>query len=69
MDTLLWTPSCQKHTMEEKENICNKWFWFNWISSCRRMQKKFFHIYYSGQNLTQMDQRPQHKTRYTEPDR
>ena len=28
---------CQKYTME-KENIFNKWCWYNWMSVCRKMK-------------------------------
>jgi hypothetical protein len=46
-----------------KTIIFNKWCWFNWRSTCRRM--KIF--LYKAQ--VQVDQGPPHNTRYTKSNR
>ena len=52
----------------KNESIFSKWCWSNWISQKQKnANRSIFIILHKTQ--VQVDQRPQHKTRYTEPDR
>lgn len=50
-----------------KESIFNKWCWSKWQSTCRRVQIDPYLSFYKAQ--VQVDQGPQHKTRYSESNR
>jgi hypothetical protein len=57
-----------KNIQWKKEITFNKWCWSNWLSLCRRIKiDPLFVTLYKGQ--VQVDQGPQHKTRYTESNR
>jgi len=46
----------------------HKWCWSNWLSVCRKNENRsIFVILHKAQ--VQVDQGPQHKTRYTESNR